>query len=99
MILFSLSVSSLFAAPELFESIAAIVDGKPIMRSEVMENLYQYQNSAEASGKSEKEQIAYVLDKLIDDTDSIRINLENLHLKYLYVANTSSLFRLPPITR
>ena len=33
-----------FAEPELFESIAAIVDGKPIMRSEVMGNLYQFQN-------------------------------------------------------
>ena len=42
------TASSLFAAPELFESIAAIVDGKPIMRSEVMENLYQFQNTAEA---------------------------------------------------
>ena len=89
MILFSLSVSSLFAAPELFESIAAIVDGKPIMRSEVMENLYQYQNSAEASGKSEKEQIAYVLDKLIDDKvllsrvdrDSIKITDDEVDLR------------------
>lgn len=51
----------------MFESIAAIVDGKPIMRSEVMENLYQFQNSAEASKMSEKEQMAFVLDKLIDD--------------------------------
>ena len=77
------TASSLFAAPELFESIAAIVDGKPIMRSEVMENLYQFQNTAEASEKSEKEQIAFVLDRLIDDKvllsrvdrDSIRITL------------------------
>lgn len=87
--LFCLSASALFAAPELFESIAAIVDGKPIMRSEVMENLYQFQNSAEASGMSEKEQIAFVLDKLIDDKvllsrvdrDSIQISDDEVELR------------------
>ena len=83
------TASSLFAAPELFESIAAIVDGKPIMRSEVMENLYQFQNTAEASEKSEKEQIAFVLDRLIDDKvllsrvdrDSIRITDDEVDLR------------------
>lgn len=87
--LLALSANVLFAAPELFESIAAIVDGKPIMRSEVMENLYQFQNSAEASKMSEKEQIAFVLDKLIDDKvllsrvdrDSIQITDDEVELR------------------
>lgn len=81
--------TSLFAAPELFESIAAVVDGKPIMRSEVMENLYQFQNSAEASKMSEKEQIAFVLDKLIDDKvllsrvdrDSIQVTDDEVEMR------------------
>lgn len=81
--------TSLFAAPELFESIAAIVDGKPIMRSEVMENLYQFQNSADAAKMSEKEQVAFVLDKLIDDKvllsrvdrDSIQITDDDVELR------------------
>ena len=83
------ATTSLFAAPELFESIAAVVDGKPIMRSEVMENLYQFQNTAEAAGKSEKEQIAFVLDRLIDDKvllsrvdrDSIQITDDEVDLR------------------
>ncbi|MBP5246327.1 MAG: peptidylprolyl isomerase [Fibrobacter sp.] len=83
------ATTSLFAAPELFESIAAVVDGKPIMRSEVMENLYQFQNSAEASGKTEKEQIAFVLDRLIDDKvllsrvdrDSIQITDDEVDMR------------------
>lgn len=83
------AVSSLSAAPELFESIAAIVDGKPIMRSEVMENLYQFQNSAESSKMSEKEQLAFVLDRLIDDKvllsrvdrDSIQITDDEVELR------------------
>lgn len=55
------------AAPELFESIAAVVDGKPIMRSEVMASLYQYQGTAGFAQLSEKEQMKRVLDKLIEE--------------------------------
>ena len=40
LVLFIFTVTPL-SARELLESIAAIVDGKPIMRSEVMGNLYQ----------------------------------------------------------
>lgn len=84
-----IAATSLFAKPELFESIAAIVDGKPIMRSEVMENLYQFQNSAEASKMSEKEQVDFVLDRLIDDKvllsrvdrDSIQITDDEVELR------------------
>ena len=32
-----------FAEPVLMEGIAAVVDGKPIMRSEFMNNLYRFQ--------------------------------------------------------
>ena len=77
-----LYVSISFSAMELMESIAAIVDGKPIMRSELLENFYQYQMLPEASGKTEEEQKRFVLDKLIDekvllsriDRDSIKIS-------------------------
>ncbi|MCK9182051.1 MAG: peptidylprolyl isomerase [Fibrobacteraceae bacterium] len=83
------AASALYAAPELFESIAAVVDGKPIMRSEVMSNLYQFQATAEASKMSEKEQVAFVLDKLIDDKvllsrvdrDSIKITDDEVDLR------------------
>lgn len=55
------------AAPEMFESIAAVVDGKPIMRSEVMSSLYQYQSSPGFSQLPEREQMQRVLDKLIEE--------------------------------
>ena len=64
---FVVASTSVYAAPELFESIAAVVDGKPIMRSEVMNNLYQFQSMPEASSMTEDQQIKFVLDKLIDD--------------------------------
>jgi peptidyl-prolyl cis-trans isomerase SurA len=55
------------AAPELFESIAAVVDGKPIMRSEVMTSLYQVQGSPGFAQLSERDQMRQVLDKLIEE--------------------------------
>lgn len=55
------------AAPELFESIAAVVDGKPVMRSEVMTSLYQYQSTPGFSQLPEREQMQRVLDKLIEE--------------------------------
>ncbi|MDR1759283.1 MAG: peptidylprolyl isomerase [Fibrobacter sp.] len=65
--LLGLNAGFVFAAPELFESIAAVVDGKPIMRSELMGALYQFQNSPDAGSMTEKEQFQFVLDRLIDD--------------------------------
>lgn len=59
--------SSAIAAPVLMEGIAAIVDGKPIMRSEYMNKLYQFQEMPEASAMSEAEQKEFVLNKLIDE--------------------------------
>ncbi len=55
------------AAPVLMEGIAAVVDGKPIMRSELMNKLYQFQEMPEAADMSEKQQKDYVLEKLIEE--------------------------------
>lgn len=55
------------AAPVLMEGIAAVVDGKPIMRSEFMNKLYQFQEMPEASQMNEKQQKDYVLEKLIEE--------------------------------
>lgn len=74
------------AEPVLMEGIAAVVDGKPIMRSEFMNNLYQFQEMPEAANMSEEQQREYVLGKLIDekvllsriDRDSIVITEEEV---------------------
>lgn len=55
------------AEPELLEAVAAVVDGKPIMRSELLEGFYRYQAMPESQGKSEADLKKDVLDKLIDD--------------------------------
>ena len=60
-------ISTAFAAPVLMEGIAAIVDGKPIMRSEFLNNLYHFQETPEGSAMSEDQQKQYVLDKLIEE--------------------------------
>ncbi len=59
--------SSIFAAPVLMEGVAAVVDGKPIMRSELMNNLYRFQETPEGSAMSEEQQKQYVLDQLIEE--------------------------------
>lgn len=71
-----------FAEPVLMEGIAAVVDGKPIMRSEFMESLYHFQETPDAATMSEQQQKEYVLDKMIEekvllsriDRDSIKIS-------------------------
>lgn len=60
-------ISTAFSAPVLMEGIAAIVDGKPIMRSEFLNNLYHFQETPEGSAMSEDQQKQYVLDKLIEE--------------------------------
>ncbi len=70
-----------FAEPVLMEGVAAVVDGKPIMRSQFMENLYRFQETPDAAAMTEQQQRDYVLDKLIEekvllsriDRDSIKI--------------------------
>jgi peptidyl-prolyl cis-trans isomerase SurA len=60
-------LTSVIAAPVLMEGIAAIVDGKPIMRSEFLNNLYHFQETPAAASMSEQEQKQFVLDKLIEE--------------------------------
>ncbi len=62
-----LMVSALMAEPALMEGIAAVVDGKPIMRSEFLNNLYRFQETPEGSAMSEDQQKQYVLDQLIEE--------------------------------
>lgn len=53
--------------PLLVESIAAVVDGKVIMQSDLMSALYQYQTTPGFLQLSEKEQVRRVLDKIIEE--------------------------------
>ena len=76
-------VAPSLAAPELLESIAAVVDGKPIMRSEVLGSLYQFKNSPEASAMGEPEQMRFVLDQLIDE----KVLLSRVSRDSIVVAN------------
>lgn len=59
--------SAAVAAPVLMEGVAAVVDGKPIMRSEFMNKLYQFQEMPDAELMNEKQQKEYVLEKLIEE--------------------------------
>jgi peptidyl-prolyl cis-trans isomerase SurA len=66
-------VSTLFAAPNaksapiLLESVVAVVDGKVILSSDLMTNLYQYQATPGFMQLPEKEQMSRVLDKIIEE--------------------------------
>ena len=62
-----LFAASLWAAPVLVEGVAAVVDGKPIMRSEFLNNLYQFQETPEGSAMTEQQQKEYVLDQMIEE--------------------------------
>ena len=55
------------AEPVLMEGVAAVVDGKPIMRSEFLNNLYRFQETPEGSAMSEADQRKYVLDQMIEE--------------------------------
>lgn len=59
--------SSIFAAPVLMEGVTAVVDGKPIMRSEFMNNLYRFQETPEGAAMTEDQQKKYVLDQMIEE--------------------------------
>ena len=56
-----------WSAPVLMEGVAAVVDGKPIMRSEFLNNLYQFQETPEGSAMSEQQQKDYVLEQMIEE--------------------------------
>ena len=65
-LVFALSVGC-FAEPVLMEGIAAVVDGKPIMRSEFMNNLYRFQDTPEAASMTEQQQKEAVLNRMIEE--------------------------------
>jgi peptidyl-prolyl cis-trans isomerase SurA len=65
--LVGLFAASLWAAPVLMEGVAAVVDGKPIMRSEFLNFLYQFQETPEGAAMTEQQQKDYVLDQMIDE--------------------------------
>lgn len=112
LVLFIFTVTPL-SARELLESIAAIVDGKPIMRSEVMGNLYQFKNTPEVKSMSESEQMKFVLDQLIDEKvllsrisrDSIVVSDEevdqrvSMHLNNLAASQNTDLATLEKAIR
>lgn len=75
------AASFVLAEPVMMEGVAAVVDGKPIMRSEFLNNLYRFQDTPEGAAMSEDQQKQYVLDQMIEekvllsriDRDSIRV--------------------------
>ena len=64
---FACCVVSGWSAPVLMEGVAAVVDGKPIMRSEFLNNLYQFQETPEGSAMTEQQQKDYVLEQMIEE--------------------------------
>ena len=109
---FVISLSALaafaMAEPVLMEGVAAVVDGKPIMRSEFLNNLYRFQETPEGSAMSEADQRKYVLDQMIEekvllsriDRDSIVITdaevdqRVNAHLSQLAASQNTDLATL-----
>ena len=111
----SLSALAAFAMaePVLMEGVAAVVDGKPIMRSEFLNNLYRFQETPEGSAMSEADQRKYVLDQMIEekvllsriDRDSIVITdaevdqRVNAHLSQLAASQNTDLATLEKAIR
>jgi len=112
-------VSSLFAAgaskldPLLLESIVAVVDGKVILRSDLMAQLYHYQTTPGFMQLPESEQISRVLDKIIEEKvllsrisrDSIRVEESELaqrvdiHIRNLAARQNASVAALEKAIR
>jgi len=101
------------AEPVLMEGVAAVVDGKPIMRSEYLNSLYRFQETPEGSAMSEEAQRKYVLDQLIEekvllsriDRDSIVVSSNevdqrvNAHLQQLASSQNTNLATLEKAIR
>ena len=108
-----LGISFAEAEPALMEGIAAVVDGKPIMRSEYLNALYRYQETPEGNAMSEADQRKYVLDQLLEekvllsriDRDSIVITdgevdqRVNAHLSQLAASQNTDLATLEKAIR
>ena len=105
--------SMALAEPVLMEGVAAVVDGKPIMRSEFLNALYRYQETPEGNAMSEADQRKYVLDQLIEekvllsriDRDSIVVTdaevdqRVNAHLSQLAASQNTTLATLEKAIR
>jgi len=107
-------VPSLFAAgatksdPLLLESIVAVVDGKVILHSDLMTQLYHYQTAPGFMQLPEREQMSRVLDKIIEEKvllsrisrDSIKVEESELsqrvdiHIKNLAARQNASVAAL-----
>ena len=101
------------AEPVLMEGVAAVVDGKPIMRSDFLNHLYRFQETPEGSAMSEADQRKYVLDQMIEekvllsriDRDSIVITDNevdqrvNAHLSQLAASQNTDLATLEKAIR
>jgi peptidyl-prolyl cis-trans isomerase SurA len=107
-------VSPLFTAgvaklnPILFESIVAVVDGKIILRSDLMAQLYHYQATPGFMQLPESEQMSRVLEKIIEEKvllsrisrDSIKVEESELsqrvdmHIKNLAARQNTSVAAL-----
>ncbi|GHV10732.1 chaperone SurA [Fibrobacterales bacterium] len=87
-LLFSV-VTALSSVPILLESIVAVVDGKVILRSDLMASLYQYQSTPGFLQLPENEQMKRVLDRIIEekvllsriDRDSIVVDESELSMR------------------
>jgi peptidyl-prolyl cis-trans isomerase SurA len=94
--------------PILLESIVAVVDGKVILRSDLMAQLYHYQTAPGFMQLPENEQMSRVLDKIIEEKvllsrisrDSINIEESelsqrvDLHIKNLAARQNASVAAL-----
>ena len=110
---FGCMASLAMAEPVLMEGVAAVVDGKPIMRSEFLNALYRYQETPEGNAMSEADQRKYVLDQLIEekvllsriDRDSIVVTdaevdqRVNAHLSQLAASQNTTLATLEKAIR
>jgi len=90
--------------PILLESIVAVVDGKVILRSDLMAQLYHYQSTPSFMQLPESEQMSRVLDKIIEEKvllsrisrDSIKVEESELaqrvdiHIKNLAARQNAS---------
>ncbi len=105
--------SAVMAEPVLMDGVAAVVDGKPIMRSEFLSNLYHFQETPEGSAMTEQQQKEYVLDQLIEekvllsriDRDSIVVSEAEVdqrvsaHLQQLAASQNTNLATLEKAIR
>ncbi|WP_298767997.1 peptidylprolyl isomerase [uncultured Fibrobacter sp.] len=112
-LMLSCIASVALAEPVLMEGVAAVVDGKPIMRSEFLNNLYRFQETPEGSAMSEADQRKYVLDQMIEekvllsriDRDSIVVSEAevdqrvNAHLSQLAASQNTTLATLEKAIR